>query len=562
MNKIFTTLILIISFGSSIISQSLNWAKKIGGNNQDAGTAVAVDASGNIYTVGYFDGTVDFDPGTGVSNMTSTNGNAFLSKLDAAGNFVWAKYLGFGNCSAIAIDASGNILITGGFNSTNDFDPGSGTFTISPTAGSVDVFITKLDINGNFLWARSIGNAYSDVSTSIAVDPSGNVYTTGYFRGTVDFDPGAGTTNLVENGGSCDIFISKLDALGNYVWAKRIGAPSFSYDYGYGIAVDALSNVYLTGSFYSGADFDPGPGTAGPSIPGGGDNIFVAKYDINGDYVWAKGMGGGGTCEGRSIALDINGNIYTTGMYRSISDFDPGSGTFNLTAIGNEDIFISKLDNNGNFVWAKGIGGTDNEKGVSIAVSSTGNVYSVGYFRNPCDFDPGAPVLTLNPAGDDEGYISILDSLGNFIYGGQIGGVDYDNCNSVAVDTSGNCLVTGSFMVTADFDTGASTFNLTAAGSRDAFILKLGNSATGILTNKKIAEPFIYPNPNNGVFTIKTNSLESCNVGVYNNMGQLVKYETGIKNNAQFNMTGYAPGIYNVVLNIDGTFTSTKVVIE
>ena len=187
------------------------------------------------------------------------------------------------------------------------------------------------------------GGASSEYGYSIAVDSSGNVYTTGYFQGTVDFDPGTGTSNLT-SAGSTDVFVSKLDSSGNFVWAKRLGGASS--DYGYSIAVDSSGNVYTTGYFEGTADFDPGAGTSNLTSAGSGD-VFVSKLDSSGALVWAKGFGGTSNDRGQSIAVDSSGNVYTTGYFAGTVDFDPGAGTSNLTSAGGDDVFVLKLTSSG-----------------------------------------------------------------------------------------------------------------------------------------------------------------------------------------------------------------------
>src|SRR5262249_14945501 len=159
-----------------------------------------------------------------------------------------------------------------------------------------------------------------DIGYSIAVDASGNVYTTGFFHGTVDFDPGSGTKNLVATGSNTDIFISKLDASGNYVWAKKIGGNTA--DIGYSIAFDASGNVYTTGSFQGTVDFDPGTGTQN-LVASGSTEIFISELDASGNFVLAKHMGGGLYGYGQCIKVDASGNIYTTGYFSGTADFDP-----------------------------------------------------------------------------------------------------------------------------------------------------------------------------------------------------------------------------------------------
>jgi len=221
-----------------------------GGTGPDIGRSVAVDSSGNVYTTGQFSGTVDFDPGAGTANLVSNEyADVFVSKLDASGNLVWAKSFGGTGTDAgnsVAVDGSGNVHITGYFQGTADFDPGDGTTDLT-SAGEQDVFVSKLDASGNLVWAKRFGSTDYDVGWSVAVDGSGNVYTTGYFQGTVDFDPGAGITNLVSAGQS-DVFVSKLDASGRLMWAKRFGGTDG--DAGVSVAVDGSGNVHTTGSFY------------------------------------------------------------------------------------------------------------------------------------------------------------------------------------------------------------------------------------------------------------------------------------------------------------------------
>lgn len=567
-NLYLLSLLFVLSLSTLTKAQSLAWAKKMGANSSEEGQAIAVDAVGNVYTTGYFNGTVDFDPGAGVANLVSSGSDVFVSKLDAAGNFVWAKKLGGTGGEygvSIAVDGSGNVLTTGSFDGTVDFDPNAGTFTLSATAASNDIFISKLDAAGNFVWAKSMGSFNADISTSIATDATGNVYTTGYFKGAVDFDPGAGTFSLTETGGGGDIFISKLDASGNFVWAKRIGTSSFSTDYGYGIAVDASGNVLTTGVFFGTCDFDPGTGTFNLSLPGGGNNIFVSKLDAAGNFVWAKAMGGGGLCEGKAITTDATGNVYTTGYFTGISDFDPGVGTYTVGSNGTQDVFVSKLDATGNFVWANGIGGTSNDNGTSISVSPLGNVYTTGFYRGTGDFDPGISTYSLTSAGFDDIFISAINASGNFMWAASIGGTSAgaDAGKGIAVDASDNVHVTGSFFLTADFDPSGSVFNLVAAASSsDAFVLKLGSTASTISETNFTSTIIAYPNPNNGVFTLQTDFNNNYDITIYNSIGQLINHSVSTKGDNEIDLSGFAKEIYSVVVKAKDNSKTIKIIVE
>ena len=458
-------------------------AKSMGGTNYDRGNAIAIDSSGNVYITGEFSGTVDFDPGAGTFNLISagSNDDIFVSKLDSNCNFVWAKRMGGWSDDegySIAVDSSGNVYTTGVHEGNNaDFDPGAGTYILNG-AGGADIFVSKLDSNGDFVWAKSMGGGNGDKGNAIVVDSSRNVYTTGYFRNTADFDPGTGIFNLTTPGNTSDpdIFVSKLDSNGDFVWAKSMGGSGNYYgdsDEGCSIAVDSNSNIYSTGFFVGTADFDPSTGIFN-LISEEGLDIFVSKLNSNGEFIWAKSMGGAGSYdEGRDIALDSHRNVYTTGYFRATGDFDPGVGTFNLASAGLGDIFVSKLDTNGNFVWARNMGGTDGDEGKSLAVDSSGTVYTTGYFNGTADFDPGAGSFNLTSAGI---FVSKLDSNGDFIGAKGMGGISYyDVGYSIILDSSDNVYTTGSFWGTADFDPGAGIFNLTSTGNSDVFVSKLEN---------------------------------------------------------------------------------------
>lgn len=377
------------------------WAKQIGGATfDDTGTSIVLDDKRNIYTTGLYWGTMDFDPGMGVYNLTG--GGGFISKLDSAGNFVWAKSLeGSAVALCIARDNNGNIYTTGSLKGTADFDPGIGIYNLTSIGSYHNTFISKLDSNGNFVWAKRLGGNSWALGHSIKVDNNGNIYTTGQFDGQGDFNPNVGIYNLTSTGGvgDWDIFISKLDINGDFVWAKSIGGLSF--DVGYSIVLDIMGNFFITGCFESTIDCDPNIGTYNLTSAGSID-IFIAKFDVNGNIVWAKGMGGIGDDRGYSLALDSMDNIYTTGKFSGSGDFDPGMGIHNLTSTGNySNTFISKLDSNGNFIWAKGTGGISDDVGNEIIVDNSGDIYITGMFQDTVDFDyPNAANLISKGSSD------------------------------------------------------------------------------------------------------------------------------------------------------------------
>lgn len=487
-NLLLVAVILLSASVTTCLAQEkavLTWAAKFGGTGADRSRDMVADAAGNTYITGYYSGTVDFDPGAGVSNLTAAgSSDIFISKLDANGHLVWAKSVGgTGGDSpmAIAIDANSNVYITGGFVGTADFDPGPGVFNMT-SAGQTDIYIAKYDASGNFVWAKGIiGGTWFDHGYGILVDGTGNVHVIGRFYyqgGARDFDPGPGTFFLTADWE--DIFILKLDNDGNFIWAKDIGNVLESR--GHSIALDATGNVYTTGYFLGTVDFDPGAGTFNLTSVGGstGWDIFYSKLDANGNFVWAKAMVNSTSTYytdgyyGRKIAVDASGNVYSSGRYSGTTDFDFGTGTFNLTPAGGYDAYLMKMSTDGDFVWAKSFGGTGYDEGFSLCLGTTGDVYLTGFFVNTVDFDPGTGTFNLSASGaNDDIFVSKFDSNGNFVWAGSMGGTLDDQGYGISTDASGNVYLSGWFQSTADFDPGACTVNQTSAGADDAFIVKL-----------------------------------------------------------------------------------------
>lgn len=463
----------------------LNWAKRTGGTGADRSRDMVADAAGNLYTTGYYTGTVDFDPGASVANLTSAgSSDIYITKLDPNGNFIWAKSIGgTGGDSpmAIAIDANSNVYITGGFAGTADFDPGVGVFNMT-SAGQTDIYIAKYDASGNFVWAKGIiGGTWFDHGYGILVDGTGNVHVVGRFYyqgGARDFDPGAGTFFLTADWE--DIFILKLDNNGNFIWARDIGNVLESR--GYGIALDPSGNIYTTGYFLGTVDFDPGAGTFNLTSVGGstGWDVFYSKLDANGNFVWAKAMVNSTSTYytdgyyGRKIVVDATGNVYSCGRYSGTTDFDFGAGTFNLTPAGGYDAYLMKMSTDGDFIWAKSFGGTGYDEGFSLCLGKNNDVYLTGFFVNTVDFDPGAGTFNLTASGaNDDIFVSKFDNNGNFVWAGSMGGTLDDQGYGISTDASDNVYLSGWFQGTADFDPGACTVNQTSAGADDAFIVKL-----------------------------------------------------------------------------------------
>ena len=503
MKKIIAILLFLL-YGNSLQSQIINfeWAKQIGSNSYEYGMSLKLDEAGNVYSIGIFDGTVDFDPGPGVYNLSSTGStDIYISKVDPAGNFIWAKHIG-GSAQdipkALELDALGNIYLTGYFSGVSDFDPGPAVFNLTSNSGYFyeSSYLCKLDRDGNFRWATIVAHSSYATGTSLKIDPSGNVYATGHFHSKADFDPGP---VLLELFGYPSNYVVKYDVNGNFIWVKQIQtpvwSPEFSNSWGFSLALDAAGDVYITGTFNYTSDFDPGPGEYIITIPpGGGHRIYILKLDKHGNFVWVKTIGGSATEKMvYSMVIDGFGNLYLTGYFSNTIDFDPGTPIYNLTAVGQADIYLLKLDPSGNFIWVKQFGSTDEVNTYypfghhSIALDNLGAIYTTGVFTGVGDFDPGPNILPLTSSGGTDIYICKLDINGDLVWAKSIGGNWYDYSLSIDIDNSKNIYTTGAFHTTVDFDPGSGTYTLSSVGSTDSYLLKLsqcvGNSNSSIIAS-------------------------------------------------------------------------------
>ena len=396
----------------------------------------------------------------------------YTYQLDAqAPNYTWARSIGATSNDqgkGIVTDQLGNVYITGEFRNTVDFDPGTSVFNLTSN-GAQDIFIEKLDSSGNLIWAKNIGGTGGDQGNSITIDTAGNIFITGQFQHTVDFDPGVGISNLASTG-STDIFVLKLDSSGNFIWAKGFGGTGT--DVGLSIATDLIGNIYTTGYFAGSADFKPGPGSTFLTSNGGYD-VFVQKLNPNGNFIWAKGMGGSTFDYGRSISVDSSGNVYLMGDFRGTADFFSGSGAVYLTSRGSSDVFVQKFNTSGIFVWVKQMGGVGTDVGQAITTDSFGNIYSTGYFEGTANFDPGAGTANLTSNGSSDVFVHKLNPLGDFIWAKSMGGTGTEGSNDIAIDHSMNIYLIGWFEGSADFDPGVGTTSLISNGSEDIFLQKL-----------------------------------------------------------------------------------------
>ncbi len=529
---------------------SWDWAQSIGKANNEEGYSVAVDGSGNVYVMGYFE-----SPLLTIGSIALNNAgerDIFIAKYTPSGNLVWAVSAGGAEEEwgyNIAVDGSGNVYVTGYFESpTLTF----GSTTLN-NAGGWDIFVVKYNTNGGIVWAKSAGSTLNDVGRGVAVDGSGNVYITGYFSSsTLTF----GSTTL-NNAGGEDIFIVKYDANGNPVWAHHAGGNAG--DYSYDIAVDGSGNVYVTG-YFSSSTLTFGSTTLSNA---GLVNIFVAKYNASGNAVWAKSAGGNLFDSGMSIVVDGNGNVYVSGSFQSPT---ANFGSLTLNSAGGQDIFVAKYDPSGNVLWAKRAGGSTDEAGIKLAIDVSGGVYVTGFFTSPtADF--GSTILN-NVAGYDV-FVARYEPNGNLVWAISNGGSDFEISNGIAVHGSSavSVYVTGGF-ATSTLNFGSTT--LTNLGARDVFLAKLaGGLITGLVERRDAGVSLqAFPNPTAGKVIVNLGGnkiVSSFYLEVYNTRGERV-YEQWVDSKGladtgsiEIDLSDKPVGLY--LLRMEG-IGSVQVVVE
>lgn len=477
------------------------WANSAGSSNYEYSYSIVLDSNGNSYISGYFTGTANF--GT-IQLVSSGEQDAFTAKIDSEGNWLWAKRAGgtSGDIAiGIALDNDGNVYSSGYFNNTITF----GTHILT-SAGDDDIYVAKQDSEGNWLWAVGAGTAASDCGFGFETDGNGYFYLTGYFQNTISFG-----THTITSAGFKDIFVAKLDSAGNWLWANSAGGPG--EDDGFNVTADSSGNCYVTGYFSSTAAF------GNTSLTSYGDvDFFIAKLDSAGNWVWAQGAGGQGIDRGWSIRYDGSGNIYAIGVFRLTATF----GTTILTSAGASDFFLVKLDSGGNWLWVVRAGGVGDDKGHGLFTTAAGDNYITGMFSNTVAF--GSTSLTAMGNGDI--FVARLDSGGNWVWAACAGGLYEVAGTNLVLDVQGNSYVIGTFFGTIYI--GDDSF--TSHGYSDIFVAKLSPGGTGIddETTLEISDPVslydAYPNPFRFATEIpySVNGAADVRIEVFNLKGQLI----------------------------------------
>ncbi len=416
----FFAVILALAFSATAQAEFpiVEWTRQLGTAAGDSGNGASLDGSGNVYVTGRTGDGLDGNTSAGLDDM-------FLTKYNTDGDKLWTRQLGTNSTDrgyGVSVDGSGNAYVAG--LTTGGLD--GNTF-----AGHVDMFLTKYDSDGAKLWTRQLGTDGGDEGYGISVDGSGNAYVTGCTNGGLDGNTSAGYY---------DMFLTKYDTDGAKLWTKQLGTDSA--DYGNGVSVDSSGNAYVTG--YTKGSLDG-------NTSSGGEDMFLTKYNMDGDKLWTTQLGTDSSDRGLGVSLDGNGNAYVTGL--------TGGGLDGNISEGDWDMFIAKCNPAGVKLWTRQLGTASDDSGQGISIDSSGSVYVTGITKGALDGN--------TYAGNGDIFLTKYDTDGTKLWIQQLGTTGYDRGDGVSVDSSGNAYVTGHTYGGLDGNTNA--------GSFDMFIVKISS---------------------------------------------------------------------------------------
>jgi len=397
-----------------------------------------------------------------------------FSLLSFGQTFEWVRSYGSTNYDRIwDAEVHGNQIGTiGSFDGALTFNPTNPVPNVSHNGGG-DILLNIYTTSGQLLVSKAFGGAGIDWSRSLDFDKWGNIYVTGTFSGSVNFDRSTtGSFTKTSNGGT-DVFLAKFDSIGNAIWVKTFGGTS--NDEGINVVVNASSEVIVTGTYSGTVDFDPNSAIQNATSNSNSTDIFLSKFDSAGNLIWNKTFGSSSNNDAsREIAIDRSNNIIFVGFYGGTIDFDPSPAIVNLPHSSQVDAFITKLDNQGNLVWAKNISSSSEIMIKGVKISKLNEVVVGGHFYNTVDFDPSSATAFRTSNGSKEMFVLKLDSNSNFDFVKTLGSSSADVVEKIELDSYDNIFCTGYYFGNMDFDPSpTATVSKSNAGSSDTYLLKL-----------------------------------------------------------------------------------------
>lgn len=461
-------------------AQAYQWASQIEGTSHDQSLSVSSIGT-DIYSTGSFTSSTDLDPSSGTLSFTSNGDHdVYIQKLDENGNFLWGKTVGgTGNDFGRMINDYGTHIIISG-TFQDSVDFNPGTPTHFKTSnGGYDVFVLALDANGDFLWVNTFGGTGNDAFGGQEKDGNDDLVITGGFTYDMTVDVAGTPTTITSASGD------KTDVF--FMKIDLSGNLSWissiggtGINAGRGVAIKANNHMLFSGRYRNIMDANPGTGTFSLSSVGG-YSIYLLELDTQGDFVNAFSIDNAADMETYDMELDANENIYLTGFYKGTADFDMKSGMDSRTSNGDQDSYVVKYTPNKDLVWAKTFGSSGLEQSLGVEVSANGDVYTVGRYSDVTDFDPNTGVVNHTAVGPSyDMYFHKLDSTGNFEWVHTYGNIDNDIARGLEIDPDGNVYVSGSFAYDIDFDPTTGIDSLVTDGSRDAVLLKFSDVSVGV----------------------------------------------------------------------------------
>lgn len=454
-----------------IYCQQVDWVVPAGGEKSDKGSTIVVDADGYIYETGYYNEEATFGTfGTGFSYPSSKE--VYVAKLDPDGNYLWVRnglnYFddrGLGLC----VDPSGNVYVTGTCWGGLEW----GSLNVYNSSSYTDqIFVVKLDSDGNEIWMKNAGvneagYPYNDDhGQDLACDSQGNIYVTGFLSNN-DPTPHNATFDAISVPVAANdsiAFLAKLSNDGVWQWVTTNDGIYAHRDNA--VAVDDDGNVYTTGSFENTATFGSQTLTSY-----GGQDIYVAKYDSDGNFLWVLQAGSDRSDRGNDIVYGNDGYMYMTGEFRDICDFGGVTALDNYGGASGRDIFVAKISKDGNWIWASKAGSKKgSDKGIGIAANNQGNIFITGQFSANANFDD----YEVDSDGDSvDVFVAAIDTNGFWRWVFKGGGNDFDRGTGIAVDNNCNVYVTGWFTSTLLMEGQSISAQL---GGKDIFTVKVSNA--------------------------------------------------------------------------------------
>jgi|GEM_PF-6517347 len=510
---------------------------------------IAPDSEGNIYVSGTFRATVDLDPGIGIVNATSAMSfNGFIVKLSSEGLYIWSiAYPVELTITAIKISASGDVLLGGRFRNPVDFDPGSGT-TLLTNVGLADSFLARYTSGGELVWAKSFGSIINDGIQALAEAPNGEIIVAGDFQLAIDFDPGVGETIINQPAyNSTDGFFSRFDADGNFLAVTVI--PGDQFNEVNGVGIDPDGNIIVAGRYTNTLLFNANGEVVELNTEGDGV-LFIAKFNAMGEFIWAKDVAGDYNMNLGSTEVDAQSNTYLTGYISGTGDFDPGDDELLIDGGAMGELFMMKLNEEGNLVWAHQLGVPESQEfGLDLSVDANQNLYLTGVVTGNVDFDLGPGVVNL-PGVTLDAFVLVMNSNAEFIWVSRFGYGQEDLGYSVVPVSDGSVYACGLRLPSGD------------SPHSFGYLYKYAPSTLNTSsTQLHMLGIEIFPNPSKGIFQI-TAKDEITAISVFDMAGKEIKRYAPNAPQTNIDLSPFESGLYVVQITTGNAIHAGRIVKE